>query len=63
MYIPAGLVTIHPHMKCQLGTINRSLDSTLDKNLNLDNLAKVQRQWTMQYRSGGHGSCIFMLVS
>ena len=39
MYIPAGLIEIHPHMKYQLATgssaINRSWDSTLDKNLNL----------------------------
>ena len=41
VYIPAGLIEIHPDMKYQLATINRSWDSTLDKNLNLDNLAKV----------------------
>ena len=34
-YIPAGLIEVHPHMKYQLATINRSWDSTLDKNLNL----------------------------
>ena len=51
------------HMKYQLTTINRSWDSALDKNLNLDNLAKVWSQWTMKYRSGGHGSCTFLLVS
>ena len=54
----AGLTEIYPHMKYQLATINRSWDSTLAKNLNLDNLAKVWSQWTMKYRSGGHGSCI-----
>ena len=47
----------------QLATINRSWDSTLDKNLNLDNLAKVLNQWTVKYRSWDHGSCIFLLVS
>ena len=35
LYIPAGLIEIHPQMKYQLATINRSWDSTLDKNLNL----------------------------
>ena len=35
LYIPAGLIEIHPHMKYQLAIINRSWDSTLDKNLNL----------------------------
>ena len=33
LYIPAGLIEIHPQMKYQLATINRSWDSTLDKNL------------------------------
>ena len=42
LYIPAGLIEIHPHMKHQLATINRSWDSTLDTNLNHDNLAKFQ---------------------
>ena len=32
---PGGLIVIHPYMKYQLATINRSCDSTLDKNLNL----------------------------
>ena len=41
LYIPAGLIEIHPDMKYQLATVNRSWDSTLDKTLNLDNLAKV----------------------
>ena len=49
MHIPAGLIEIHPHVK--LATINTSWDSTLDKNLNLDNLAKIRRQWTVKYRS------------
>ena len=35
LYIPAGLIEIHPHMKYQLPIINSSYDSTLDKNLNL----------------------------
>ena len=35
LYIPAGLIEIHPKMKYQLATINRAWDSTLDKNLNL----------------------------
>ena len=35
LYIPAGLIEIHIHMKYQLATINRSWDSTLDKNVNL----------------------------
>ena len=35
LYILAFLIEIHPHMKYQLVTINRSWDSTLDKNLNL----------------------------
>ena len=61
-YILAGLTEIHPHMKYQLATINTSWDSILDKNLNLDNLDKILSQWTVKYRSGGHGSCIFLLV-
>ena len=44
LYIPAGLIEVHPHMKYQLATISRTEDSTLDKNGNLDNLAKVQSQ-------------------
>ena len=31
LYILAGLIEIHTHMKYQLATINRSWDSTLDK--------------------------------
>ena len=50
-------------MKYQFATISRTWDSTLDKNLKHDNLAKVRSQWTMKYRPWGHGSCIFLLVS
>ena len=35
LYIPAGLIEMHPQMKYQLATINMSWDYTLDKNLNL----------------------------
>ena len=35
LYFPASLIEIHPHMKYQLATINRSWDSTLDINVNL----------------------------
>ena len=63
LYIPTGLIELYPHIKYQLATINRSLDSTLDKNLNFYNLAKVLSQWTVKHRSGGHGSCIFLLLS
>ena len=30
LYIPAGLIEIHPQVKYQFATIYRSLDSTLD---------------------------------
>ena len=63
LHIPAGLIEIHPHIKYQLATINISSDSTLDKNVKLDNLVKVHSQWTMKYKSLGHGSCIFLLLS
>ena len=53
LYIPADLTEIYPHMKYQRAT----------KTLNLDTLVKVQSQWTVKYRSWGHGSCIFLLVS
>ena len=36
---------LHSHMKYQLATITRSWDSTLDKTLNLDNLAKFGLVW------------------
>ena len=55
----AGLKEIHPQMKYLFATINRSWESILDKNLKLDNLAKVQSQWTVKYRSWGHGSYIY----
>ena len=35
LYIPAGRIEIYTHMNYQLATINRSWDSTLDKNVNL----------------------------
>ena len=35
LYIPAGLIEIHPHIKYDLATIIRFWDSTLAKNLNL----------------------------
>ena len=40
LYIPAGIIEIHPHIKCQLASINRICDSTLDKILSprTDNL-------------------------
>ena len=50
LYVPAGLTEIHPYIRYQFAAINRTWDSTLDKNLNLDILAKVQSQWTMKYR-------------
>ena len=53
LYIPAGVIKVHvhPHLKYQFATISRTYDSTLDKNLNLDNLAKVRSQGTVKYRS------------
>ena len=45
-----GLIEVHPHiMKYQLATTSRTWDSILDKNLNLDNLAKseVSGSWNI----------------
>ena len=50
LYVPAGLIEIYPRIKYQIAIMNRICDSTLDKNLNLDILVKVQSQWTVKYR-------------
>ena len=54
----AGLTDVKPLVKYQLATISRAQESTYDKNLNHGKLAKVCSQQTVNYRSGGHGSCI-----
>ena len=59
----AGLTEVKPLVKYQLATISRAQESTYDKILNHGKLAKVWSQQTVKYRTGGHGSCLFLLVS
>ena len=47
----AGLIEIYHYIKYQLSNTKRTSDSTLDKTLDLANLAKVRSQWTGKYRS------------
>ena len=58
-----GLTEVKPLEKYQLAIISRAQESTYDKNVTHGKLAKVWSQQTVKYRSGGHGSCIFQMVS
>ena len=53
LYIPAGLIEIHPHMEDQLATINKSWDSSLDKNHNLVYIRTYGRETRMLYAPNG----------
>ena len=57
---PADLTEVKPLVKYRLATISRAQESTYDKNLNH---GKSLQSPDRENRSGGHGSCIFLLIS
>ena len=59
----AGLTEVKPLVKYQFATISRAQESTYYKILNHGKSTKFGSQQTMKYRSGGHISCIFLLIS